>query len=304
MLLVGIVIGFVFSWKIALVGLGMYISAVPIRPSLTCYVSSACVPALGLAGFAHLVRLFTFRHQLLCNLTLSQWLVVKNDKRNEISHRCAAHLACEAAGSIRTVAALTREDDCCRFYSQSLEDPLKNARRVALRSGVIYGLSQGMTFWVISLVFWYGARQVAALKYTPSEFFVAFMVFLFCFLKARHIQRIFQGVTFGALQFGKVLAAIPDISKCHIAACDIFTLLDSQPEIDANSTEGKDPNQRKGRILLNDVHFRYPNRAEIAVLRGLSMKVKPRSYVAVTGASGAGKSTMYVQYKTSIFTNS
>jgi ATP-binding cassette subfamily B (MDR/TAP) protein 1 len=101
------------------------------------------------------------------------------DEKNKKAHEHSAQLACEAAGSIRTVAALTREDDCCNSYSESLEEPLKNARRAALRSGVLYGLAQAMGFWVISLIFWYGARLVSTFEYTPFEFFVALMVRVF-----------------------------------------------------------------------------------------------------------------------------
>ena len=107
-----------------------------------------------------------------------------NDNSNKKAHEEAAHIACEAAGSIRTVAALTREDDCCKSFSKSLEGPLKNASRAALRSGLLYGLAQGTTFWVISLIFWYGSRLVSRLEFTPFQFFIALMVsFLVWFLQ-------------------------------------------------------------------------------------------------------------------------
>jgi ATP-binding cassette subfamily B (MDR/TAP) protein 1 len=98
------------------------------------------------------------------------------DKRNRKAHEQAAQIACEASGSIRTVAALTREDHCCNAYSKSLEDPLKKAVRAALRGGLLYGLGQAMAFWVIALIFWYGTQLVSTFKYTPFEFFITLMV--------------------------------------------------------------------------------------------------------------------------------
>ena len=98
------------------------------------------------------------------------------DQHSKKAHEAAAQLACEAAGAIRTVAALTREDECCETYSKSLEQPLRDATRAAFRSGIIYGLAQATTFWVISLIFWYGSQLVSRFEIAPFNFFVALMV--------------------------------------------------------------------------------------------------------------------------------
>lgn len=45
---------------------------------------------------------------------------VLKDESNKKAHEASAKLVCEAAGAIRTVASLAREDDCCRLYSESL----------------------------------------------------------------------------------------------------------------------------------------------------------------------------------------
>ena len=98
------------------------------------------------------------------------------DQHSKKAHESAAQIACEAAGAIRTVAALTREDECCRSYSKSLEQPLRNASRAAFWSGLIYGLAQATTFWVLALIFWFGSRLVSTLEIGPFAFFVALMV--------------------------------------------------------------------------------------------------------------------------------
>ena len=48
-----------------------------------------------------------------------------------------------------------------------------------------------------------------------------------------------------------------------------------------------------GHVSLRDVHFCYPSRPEALVLRGFSLDVKPGSCVALVGASGSGKSTVF-----------
>ena len=89
-----------------------------------------------------------------------------------------------------------------------------------------------------------------------------------------------------------MFAFVPDISTARSSASDIINLLDSQPEIDAESTEGKTLQDVKGHIRIQDVHFRYPTRPGVRVLRGLNISVEPGTYVALVGASGCGKSTV------------
>lgn len=67
--------------------------------------------------------------------------------------------------------------------------------------------------------------------------------------------------------------------------------MDSKPDIDADSDEGIVLKEVAGRIRFDDVHFRYPTRPGVRVLRNLSLTVEPGSYVAIVGASGSGKST-------------
>lgn len=47
-----------------------------------------------------------------------------------------------------------------------------------------------------------------------------------------------------------------------------------------------------GSVELRDVHFNYPTRPDVKVLRGLCLKVEPGQVVALVGSSGCGKSTV------------
>jgi ATP-binding cassette subfamily B (MDR/TAP) protein 1 len=95
------------------------------------------------------------------------------------------------------------------------------------------------------------------------------------------------------MQAGNVFSFVPDISSARGAASDIIQLLDARPDVDAESTEGQIPKDVRGSISFEDVHFRYPTRPGVRVLRGLNISVKPGTYVALVGASGCGKSTVY-----------
>ena len=84
---------------------------------------------------------------------------------------------------------------------------------------------------------------------------------------------------------------VPDVSSARGAAVNVIELLDSKPDIDADSTEGLVPTDIVGRIRFEGIHFRYPTRPGIRVLRDLSLTVEPGSFVAIVGPSGSGKST-------------
>jgi len=69
-----------------------------------------------------------------------------------MEHENSAQIACEAAGAIRTVASLTREEGCYEEYSKSLDVPLQRSHRAAVWSCAVYALSQSITFFGIALV--------------------------------------------------------------------------------------------------------------------------------------------------------
>lgn len=48
----------------------------------------------------------------------------------------------------------------------------------------------------------------------------------------------------------------------------------------------------KGRIQFKRVHFSYPTRANVKVLRGLNLNVEAGKTLALVGESGCGKSTI------------
>jgi ATP-binding cassette subfamily B (MDR/TAP) protein 1 len=98
------------------------------------------------------------------------------------------------------------------------------------------------------------------------------------------------------MQAGNIFSFVPDITSARGAGAAIIKLIDSTPEIDAESTAGKaiEGDNVRGQIRFEDVYFRYPTRPGFRVLRGLSFKVEPGTYVALVGASGCGKSTVYV----------
>ena len=98
-----------------------------------------------------------------------------------------------------------------------------------------------------------------------------------------------MAVIFGSMSAGHVFAFAPDVAKAKSSAAAIISLLERTPLIDSWSHTGKKLEKVEGNVKFTDVHFRYPTRPHVRVLRGLNIEIKPGQYGALVGTSGCGK---------------
>ncbi|KAK9348930.1 P-loop containing nucleoside triphosphate hydrolase protein [Lipomyces starkeyi] len=229
--------------------------ALSVAPKIA-IVCAACVPVLIGCGFFRFAMQARFEEQI------------------KKSHGKSAAQACEAAAAIRTVVSLTREDDVWNAYHEALEAQIKISRPATHKSAILFGLSQGIGFFIMALAFWWGSRFLRSGEYSTVQFFITFV-----------------SMIMGAQAAGIVFSFAPDMGKAQSAAANIKRLMDSIPEIDAWSGEGEVLDDVQGDVEFRDVHFRYPTRPEVPVLKGLNITVKKGQYAALVGMSGCGKST-------------
>lgn len=78
-----------------------------------------------------------------------------------------------------------------------------------------------------------------------------------------------------------------------VAASRIFQIIERVPEIDPYDTTGRTLPNVRGKIEFRDVTFAYPSRPTIQILRSLNLIVPPTKTLALVGASGGGKSTIF-----------
>lgn len=81
------------------------------------------------------------------------------------------------------------------------------------------------------------------------------------------------------------------IGKARGGAAKLYETIDRVPSIDTGSEEGDRLETVEGRITFENVHFVYPARRDVPILKGLNLEFLPGQTVALVGASGSGKST-------------
>lgn len=127
-------------------------------------------------------------------------------------------------------------------------------------------------FGTIAAVVWMGARMLAQDQISQEQF-ISFILF-----------SIFVGASLGS--FPEIMA---QISAMNGASERLREVLAMPVERQGGTML---PNFR-GEVAMDGVCFRYPSRPDHEVLRGVTFVAKPGQRVALVGASGGGKSTIF-----------
>jgi ABC transporter fused permease/ATP-binding protein len=181
----------------------------------------------------------------------------------------------ETLQSVNVVKAFTNEHVEVKRYATILEKVVDlSMEAAAFRGGFISFIIFALFGGIVGVV-WYGAGLVESGEFGLSD--------LFTFI----LYTTFIGASISGM--GDLYA---QINKTVGASERIFEILEETPEVTLEESERPLQQPINGDISYRDIHFSYPSRPDLPVLKGLSLDIKAGEKIALVGYSGAGKSTI------------
>ena len=218
----------------------------------------ACAPLLGLAG------------------GFMMTMMTGAKKKEGEAYMRAGALVEEVVGNMRTVVAFSGEERARSAYVRALS----GMKRAAAFAGMTAGVGMGMVLFIMfcsyALALWYGGRLVLqdAQNYSGGTVLIVFF-----------------SVLIGAFGLGQAMPNLSSLVDARVAGGAIFEVIDRSPIIDAES-EGRELDDMRGELALEDVSFSYPSRPDASIFSKFSLTVPAGATVALVGQSGSGKSTV------------
>ncbi|KAJ6077523.1 uncharacterized protein N7446_000459 [Penicillium canescens] len=259
----GSVIGTLFAITVNLIAAIILTHIIAWRIALVCL---AVVPLLLGAGMMELMVLGKF------------------EERHENAYTKSVDIGVEAVTSIKTIASLSLEEDTLQTYRRSLKGPRKETLMVTIQASLWQAMTYFLGNLVNALAYWWGSKQIINGNYTQTQF----LIVVFSLLVS-------------ALLWSQMFALAPELSAARSAMARILGLIEIGKDKmngtlnDVESVEEKptyDTGNPASSVQLRDVHFSYPARPDMKVLKGLSVDIRPGKFCALVGPSGAGKSTI------------
>ncbi|KAK6264322.1 ABC transporter-like [Theobroma cacao] len=196
--------------------------------------------------------------------------------KEEACYRKAGTIAEQAISSIRTVFSFVAEDNLAARYAELLAKSVPLGAKIGFAKGAGMGVIYLVTYSTWALAFWYGSILVARKEISGGAAVACFF-----------------GVNVGGRGLALSLTYFAQFAQGTVAAGRIFDIMDRVPEIDPYDPEGRTLSSVRGRIEFKGVNFAYPSRPDTTVLSSLNLVIRSLKTLALVGASGGGKSTIF-----------
>ncbi|KAF6000992.1 hypothetical protein F1559_000762 [Cyanidiococcus yangmingshanensis] len=201
-----------------------------------------------------------------------------NTKRSSEAYANAGSVAAEVFSNIRTTKSFEAERHEAARYASKLDPLYRLGRRRYLSDGLFFGLSMLVIFSVYALALWWGGELIARGSLNLGNLLTAFF-----------------SAILGFMGVGQAAQVWPDVTRGLGAGGELFAMVDREPQYrrpDPGVEPVYSPMVLNRGIVFDKVHFRYPTRLNVEVLRGVSLTIPSGKTVAIVGGSGAGKSTV------------
>jgi len=175
--------------------------------------------------------------------------------------------------TLRQFTLLIEKSSSKGSTTTSSDKPLPTAK-ASYRGGIVYGsrFSSEYIVWAVGML--YGAKLIDDDHFDVDDMMDVFFILFFS--------------TFG-LSMAASLA--PDVDNGVKSAKNVIMTIEYETNIEKKEDD-REIVDIHGDVELRDIVFVYPNRPDITILKGISLKVKAGQSLGVTGTTGCGKSTI------------
>jgi ATP-binding cassette subfamily B (MDR/TAP) protein 1 len=204
----------------------------------------------------------------------------------------------EAVTNIRTVAALSLEEEILNKYRRSLQGPRKEMVLQSFKTNFWLAIANSIGSSLYALSYWWGSKNIIEGRYSQAQFFFINVAMLV-----------------SAQLWGQLFTLAPEIARAKSAVSRLAGLIElksdnlqtssgrTTPDDFDSDSEKKDiealaeshtPLSAEGgaTVEFRDVTFAYPARPNAPVMQSCSLLIRPGKFYALVGPSGAGKSTI------------
>ncbi|KAJ0987478.1 hypothetical protein J5N97_005834 [Dioscorea zingiberensis] len=196
--------------------------------------------------------------------------------KEEVSYRKAGNIAQQAISSIRTVFSFVMEDRLAEKYAEWLEESAPIGVKIGFAKGAGMGVIYLVTYSQWALAFWYGSLLVARGEISGGAAIACFF-----------------GVNVGGRGLALSLSYFAQFAQGTVAASRVFEIIDRLPEIDPYGAGGRKLSPARGYIEFRGVNFAYPSRPDAVIFHSFDLTIPASKTLALVGASGGGKSTVF-----------
>lgn len=185
----------------------------------------------------------------------------------------SGNVAEESISGVRTVRLFAREQQEAARYAAAVGKAFDVSQRRIRVTGIFQAAVTTLGSGALVAVLWYGGRLVLDNLMSVGEL-TAFLLY----------------TTSVAMSLGTLASLWSDFMSAAGAGDRVFDLLDRTALIPLRG--GAALSTVSGNITFRDVHFTYPSRPDVPVLRGIDLEIRPGEVIALVGPSGGGKSTI------------